>query len=172
MCLFISGTLVRGADLGVVRAVRGPEGSAWEPLANPHVQKQLPPGHAYFLVTGSHCDCRSALQPRGPMKKDGTPRMPKGSKTWSATKKARWMSQVGHRAVPGVAMTRGDVVAWHGYLKRLVGVVGKGQVGLLLHTYRGRVDGERITIRQERRELSDDPSVLVGMGEDVLYLFE
>jgi len=137
MCLFISGSLVRGADLGAVRAVRGPEGSAWEPLANPHVQKQLPSRHGYFRVTRGHCDCRGALQPREALKKNGTPRMPKGSKTWSETKKARWLSQVGRRVVPG-ATIRGDVVAWHEYLKRVVAIVAKGHVGLLLHTYRGR----------------------------------
>src|SRR5690349_11193588 len=94
MCYFITATLPSGADVEAVKAVNAPEGTSWALLSNPYIQAQLPKGWGYYSVTGSMCDCQSALV-RGDVTPGKTPKLPRHAAGWSQSKRDRWLQQRG-----------------------------------------------------------------------------
>lgn len=172
MCYFITATLPSGADLAAVRAVAAPEGSTWAPLSNGHVQAQLPSGCAYYGVTGSICDCQSALV-RGDAAGGKTLKLPRHASGWSQTKRDRWLEQRGALVAGRESAARGDVVAWHEYLKKVLRSAGKSPVGLLIHFYNAGVDNESIAIvrRAAVNVFGTSSTLLQALEPDVLYEF-
>src|SRR5262245_49618334 len=172
MCYFITATLPSGADLAAVRAVVGPEGSRWTALSNRHVQAQLPKGWGYYGVTGSVCDCQSALV-RGDAARGKRLKLPRHAASWSQAKRNRWLEQRGLLIDGREAAVRGDLVAWYEYLKRVLRAGGKPPVGLLIHFYRAGVENDDITVarRSSVEVQSTPPTVLQALEPDVLYEF-
>jgi hypothetical protein len=170
MCYFITATLPSGADLASVRAVTAPEGSSWTPLLNPFVRRQLPASWGYYCLTGSNCDCQSALV-RSDIVRGKSLKLPRAAARWSQTKQDRWLEQRGHLIAERETAARGDVVAWHEYLKRVLGAVGTPPVGLLIHFYDAGVDNEHIVIarRSAMRVYEIQPATLQTLEPDVLY---
>jgi hypothetical protein len=142
VCYFITGTLPVDTDVEAVRGISGIEGSAWRPLVNPHVRWQLPAGVDYYLVTGSVCDCDSALVRHlyALMRRRTT--IPHRAARWSAAKLQRWREQRGFVEASREASVHGNISAWYRYLTELAGVVQTGAVGLLLHWYNGSIEDE------------------------------
>ena len=173
MCYFITGTLPIGVNPAFVRRVYGPDGHKWQPLENDDVQRHLPSDVGYFLVTGRVCDCDSALARHVRARDPGTPRLPKAAPAWSDAKDHRWLEQRGHvEQGRGVAVP-GDLAAWYEYLKQLRAVVHEGEIGLLIHAYRGNVATEGFAVALRRARLDAVSSAyLMGLEEDTLYLFE
>jgi hypothetical protein len=172
MCYFITATLAPEADLQAVRAVEPPEGSSWVLLSNAFVQAQLPKGSRYYLVTGSACDCQSALV-RSEAAGGKTLKLPRHATSWSQSKRDRWLEQRGALMEGRESAVRGDVIAWHEYLKRVLRAAGEAPVGLLIHFYSGGIDAEQIIIAR-RTPLSVNampPAALQSLEPDVLYEF-
>jgi len=172
MCFFITATLPSGADLAAVRAVAGPEGSRWTALSNRYVQDQLPRGWGYYGVTGSVCDCQSALV-RGEAARGKTLKLPRHAAGWSQTKRNRWLEQRGVLVDARESAVRGDVVAWYEYLKKVLRAGGKPPVGLLIHFYKAGVENEEITVARRTKVdvQATPPAVLQALEPDVLYEF-
>jgi hypothetical protein len=172
MCYFITATLPPGADVAAVRALVAPEGSSWSALSNPFVQGQLPKGWGYYCITGSLCDCRSALV-RGDAARGKTLRLPRRAAAWSEAKRNRWLEQRGLLVEGRESAARGDVVAWHEYLKRVLRAAGTPPVGVLIHFYRAGIENEDITIarRSPVKVQTTTPTVLQTLEPDVLYEF-
>lgn len=172
MCYFITATLPSGADLASVRALVGPEGSSWAALSNRYVQDQLPKGWGYYGITGSVCDCQSALV-RGDAARGKTLKLPRHAAAWSQTKRNRWLEQRGLVIDGRESAARGDLVAWHEYLKRVLRAGGKPPVGLLIHFYKAGVENEEITVARHStvKVQATPPTILQALEPDVLYEF-
>jgi hypothetical protein len=172
MCFFITATLPAEADLVAVRTVVGPEGSSWTLLTNAYVQNQLPKGSRYFLLTGSSCDCQSALV-RGDVARGKSLKLPRHAAAWTQTKRDRWLEQRGALIEGRESAARGDVIAWHEYLKRVLRSAGRSPVGLMIHFYSGSGDDERLTVTRRPSLVLNamPPSALQNLEPDVLYEF-
>ena len=139
-----------------MRAITGPEGSAWESLSNPHIQRQLPPDSHYYLVTGAHCDCHSGLV-QHLYETDRTPRsLPRGGERWSASKQQRWKAQRAAVDAQRVADDDRRLSAWHRYLGQLTQVTAPGAVGLIAHFYSGSVDDESFLLTVDESTSIDE----------------
>jgi hypothetical protein len=141
-------------------------------VSNPYVQGQLPKGWGYYSLTGSICDCHSALV-RGDAARGKPLKWPRQAAAWSETKRNRWLEQRGVLMEGREAAARGDVAAWHEYLKRVLRAAGKSPLGLLIHFYTAGVETEDIALARRRslRVQAMPPTTLQALEADVLYEF-
>jgi hypothetical protein len=153
VCWFISGTLPKTANLAAVRSIVGPEGNAWRPR-----------GVGYFDVTGSGCDCDTAL---GGAVRGKPDQLPRSAARWTETKKQRWIEQRQLAGADGAAVD-GRAVAWHEYMKRVVAAAGAGPVGLVVHWW----DELGAVRSQEPIEIDRfAPAEFLRMEDQMLYQF-
>lgn len=185
MCLYITATLPRGANLDCVAPIFGTYKLSFKTISNPHVLRQLHPGDVYISTTSRHCDCGSVLGSLGG--RNGNE--PEGyehelkklrRKGWSEAKIRRWLGQKEQTKEKHVREDESRVgcempVAryWVDFISAVLNSKCTDRVGILLHFYHTDVEGERIKLLgNERVKLEGlTPRVLMEMQYDVLYEF-
>jgi hypothetical protein len=186
MCTYIAALLPPGADPVRIRLLADEHGLGWKEFSNRHLLAQVDPGSAWFLTSRNHCDCGTALGAAGP-----TGRAPSHDlesevpalrrRGWSDAKIGRWRAQK-TAAVERRQQVRANLAvertpetdSWVEFLRWAVVSGATERVGVLIHDYTGRIEGERIAIK--RRELVTVEGVtserLCTMETDVLYAFK
>jgi hypothetical protein len=181
MCHFITACLPDTVSVRQLRAVLKAHRQTLRPLDNPWVEEQLPAGSQYLTCTVKYCDCGtclgwSARQEEAGPEADETSRLRR--KGWSEARIGRWREErrlARERAeqARGEAAPREQADAWAAYVRDLLDQPGAAWFGLLLHWYRDSPETERVRLRDAvavpRHRLT--PETLLGMQEDVLYLF-
>jgi hypothetical protein len=153
VCTFITVTLPLAAETDVLRDLFKSHRRRLDPVVNPFLAAQLPPGLGCFLTAWKMCDCGTAVgllagvEPEPPDR--GHPRR----RGWSEARTARWEAERAAHAARVrerlAATTDADAAAWVALLRAVV-AAGVSEVGLLHHWYFGGVDTERfaVTVRQ------------------------
>lgn len=174
MCYFITAVLPKGTRLTDAQAVAARFGRRLEPIHNPVVQRQLRTGETQCLTAAGHCDCGTSL---GADSRSGAGRTRasevRGRKLarrgWSAGKIERALRD-SHRAAP-----RLQAVEERANWQRLLAALRAGglpYLGILLHAYEGRVEGECIELLGRVRVPTDGAlEALATMAENTLYEF-
>jgi hypothetical protein len=185
MCLYITATLPRGANLDCVAPIFEAYKLSFETISNPYVLKQLHPGDVYISTTTRHCDCGSVLGSLGG--RNGNE--PEGHehelkklrrKGWSEAKIRRWLEQkeqTKEKHAREDEARAGSVMPvaryWVDFISAVLNSKCTDRVGILLHFYHMDVEGERIKLLgNERVKLEGlTPRALMEMEYDVLYEF-
>ena len=182
MCHYITASLPHDVELKSVIPIFESHKLGFELISNPHVAEQLDPQDWYILTSRKHCDCGTALgslNHQGAAKKSSYDRelMKFRKQGWSEAKIQRWLEQKEqtkerHQREDEARAKGGgpELDRWIEFLNDLISGPSP-RFGLLLHWYRGSIDGERIKIkRRERVRLSEvNPERLMKIEEDVLY---
>lgn len=178
MCRFVTAVLPAAAPHEALDALARTHGRRFLRLSSPSVTRQLAPGEAYFVTTLGHCDCDEPLGALRGTRDDGEEMARKlARKGWSDNKIARAVAQKREQAMAagGVQRRRAedDLARWLAFVDAVLASAQVGELGLLLHFYRGGVADEEVTVRERRRVgLDEDRAALLhGMEHDVLYLF-
>ena len=183
MCHHITATISNKHDIESVALIFKLYGFGFELISNPHVAQQIGPQDCYILTSGKYCDCGTALGSlinRVPTKAVGSERQVRKLRKqgWSEAKIKRWLEQkeqtIERHLREDEALAKDgspELDRWMMLLKELINVRQIPMVGLLLHSYHGGVERERIKIqRRERFRLSEvTPERLMKIEEDVLY---
>lgn len=173
MCQFLTAVLPSGTDLDRAARSLAPAGMTCQRLDNPNVVG-LEPGEVWALATAGHCDCgtpigRGARRDRFDVTGDDLRKLRR--KGWSDAKIERWLAEKEKargkvdRATPG-----------HLLVPIVEALKATAPIGLVLHTYRGRLTEEPITIASRRvvdtmdlvpedlRDLAEDTLLYVQLG--------
>jgi hypothetical protein len=183
MCHYITAVLPHVVEVKSVAPIFESHKLGFELISNPHLAAQVDPQDWYILTSRKHCDCGTAL---------GSLNHPVAAKTssydcalrkfrkqgWSGAKIQRWLEQKEQtserqrREDEALAEAGGpELDRWIEFLDDLIRSGRSPKLGLLLHWYRGSVEGERIKIkRRESFRISEvKPELLMKIEEDVLY---
>lgn len=185
MCLYITATLPRDAKLDCVATIFETYKLSFEPVSNPHVLEQLPPGAVYVSTTTSHCDCGSVLGSLGGRDKDapedyGHELKKLRRKGWGEAKIRRWLGQKGQTREKHVREDEARAGSntpvaqyWVDFIRAVLDSKCTDGVGLLLHFYRAGVEDERVKILRKERVRAGEltPRLLMEMEYDVIYEF-
>jgi hypothetical protein len=185
MCTFITTVLPPDADAARVRDLALGLGLGWHDLPNRRLQEQVEQGSKWFLATRKMCDCGTGLGAAGlrwrSSQDDPAAEVPRlRTRGWSETKIRRWLDQKGavaarreeSRSQAGEGPTP-EIEAWTEFLRTAVISKATSRVGVPLHDYHGRVEGEKIAVmRRESVPLDTlSPRQLAFLEYDVLYEF-
>ncbi len=183
MCHFITATLPRDARIELISAAAGRHQLAWVAIENKKVSSQLDKGSTYFYTTQGMCDCGTEFG----AKCVGVDKMiPDYSsdiksfqrKGWSATKISKWVGEkeknmkknerVKSAIVPGEEIER-----WMKFISDILENKYTTSVGVLLHTYSGDLENERIKISGRTTTILSKISkdLFLNIEEDHLYRF-
>lgn len=183
MCHFITATLSRGADADLIREIARRFGRDWKPLRNRHVLGQLGQGEGYFLTTRARCDCGTQIgsaRQEASDSPDGRASAKLRRKGWGEAKIERWVSEQRRTKLKRareldshLRRAGADVDSWGALLRALFEESRVAFVGLLLHSYSGSVESERIDLsRDDSLPVAElDGAFLLQIEEDVLYRF-
>jgi hypothetical protein len=183
MCHFITVFLPESADLKAVAAIFERYKVGFKPIDNPFVLAQVPPGDVCILTTRSLCDCGTPL---GSLSGDTAVKPDNRDiqisklrkRGWSQTKIERWLEQKDHEEEKQerekdvhMANATPQLDRWVEFLSDVLRSGRTPRIGLLLHWYRGTVEGERLhLVRQERLPLTHlNTDHLLRLNEDVVY---
>lgn len=167
MCQFLTAVLPAGADLDRAARSLAPAGMTCRPLDNPNVVG-LEPGEIWALATAGHCDCGTPVgQGTGEQRSDVTENDLRKlrRKGWSDAKIDRWLAE------KEKVRSKVERSTPRGQLEPIVEALkSAAPLGLVLHTYRGRIDQERITIARRRVVHAPDLTTddLHDLAEDTL----
>jgi hypothetical protein len=180
MCHFVTASLPREAPHVALDALAHKFGRQLLPLTSP-VAAQLPAGSAYYLTTLNHCDCGTPLgfaaRARACEPDWVGEELKLIRKGWTKAKAARAITQRRESESAGretkAAQIKALREAWEGFVLATLRSGLTPELGLLLHSYHGRLDEEEFIIQwQEYISPGTDPAgVLPSMEEDVLYVF-
>lgn len=182
MCHFVTAVLPAASAIDAIDTIAQRYGRRFSPLPNPGIETQLEAGERYFLLTSGHCDCGTPLgalaserRTRGPDFETQAQRL--RTKGWSEAKIARSLAQArGHEETDVAsqdAAHRDAVVTWIGLIHDILDSGKTPSLGLLLHFYDGPLDASfRLLSRNVVPASELTAATLLGMREDVLYLFE
>jgi hypothetical protein len=185
MCHFITATLPQTIERKSVRAIFKSHGLAFKVITNPHVQAQIDPEDLYILTTTGNCDCGTILGSLSRGGEAGTGNYKTQIKKlrkqgWSEAKIQRWVSekeqlQEKQERENAILAAQGEAEAsrWLDFIRVLLTSGLTPRVGLLLHTYQGGIESERLEISQtaELQLAYLTPEFLMSIEEDVLYEF-
>jgi hypothetical protein len=185
MCHFITATLPRKVELGLVAPIFESHKLGFKLIANRHIAEQIESGNSYILTTRGQCDCGTVLGSHNNADDHGSVGSDRELKKlrkqgWSEAKIQRWIEQKEQTKVRNVLKEEADAQAdlplaehWIRFITDLLESGYTSKFGLLLHWYHGGVENERIQIQSTEKvtltELS--PGQLTRMKEDVLYEF-
>ena len=183
MCHFITMVTSPGTDRDSVSEVFRRYRRKVVPLKNRSIVPNLHPGESYFYPQEGMCDCGTALgslnhqRDAGRVEKKCLDDLRK--KGWSETKITRWVEQkksIGEREERIQKLreeARGsDPDGWCGIMENLLVNAGALYAGLILHSYSGGLETERIE-RVRRIELEFNANLgeaLFHMEEDTIYV--
>lgn len=182
MCHFVTAVLPAASAIDAIDTIAQRHGRRLSPLSNPGIKAQLDAGERYFLLASGHCDCGTPLgalaSKRGTRAPDvATEAKRLRKKGWSESKIARSLAQAREHqeadAASKDAAHRDAVISWIRLIRDILSSGHTPSLGLLLHFYDGRLDASfRLLSRDSvpASELTD--ATLLGMNEDVLYLFQ
>lgn len=185
MCLFITAAIPGDAKVDCVSRIFSKHKLAFEKIANEFVLAQLNPNDVYVSTTRGHCDCGSAL---GSVRQDGRDDTQNfedevvklRAKRWSEGKIQRWLEQKEQTKEKQLREDEARITTgipganyWHSFISELLLSRCTNKVGLLLHFYKGSVEGERVKITTRKRIPVEEitPQQLLEMEYDVLYEF-
>jgi hypothetical protein len=182
VCLFVTMTLPKTADLGAASAVLRGVGRELVPLER---VPAIVADNAYFLVRGSLCECdtwlgetrRETANTAGWAKRHEGRRRAMEKKGWSVAKIKRAMADVegsreqhvGARKARTVGSRDAEIAQWSGIIRSMPMATGAGYVGLMLPQYSGAIDGEEFEARREACSPEVLEDFLLAIEEDVLY---
>jgi hypothetical protein len=139
MCHFIKLVLPAQADIPALREIASRHGRVLNPISEPRVDHELPPGdHAYLATTG-HCDCETGLVNWKSMRREHDEdrevvRLRRDG--WSEAKIQRWRSQRGEAVARKIdARTKSrehELEEWRSLLSDLLDTK-IDHVGILVH---------------------------------------
>lgn len=182
MSHFVTAVLPAASAIDAIDTIAQRHGRRFSPLSNPGIGAQLDAGERYFLLTSGHCDCGTPLgalaSKRSTRRSDlETQAQRLRKKGWSETKITRSLAQAHeHQEIDTASKEsahRDAVVTWIRLIRDILDSGKTPSLGLLLHMYDGPLDASfRLLSRNAvpASELSD--ATLLGMNEDVLYLFQ
>ncbi len=183
MCHFITAFLPASANVTALADVFDRHKVGFQQIDNPYVREQVPPGDVYLLTTRGWCDCVTSL---GRLSRTGASLPDDGEKQvakfrmqgWSEAKIQRWREQKERngekeerRQEAQVTEATPQVERWIQFLTDALHSGHTSRIDLLLHFYRGSVEGERINfLRQEYVPVQRlDAEHLLRLEEDVVY---
>ena len=185
MCTYIAATLPIAADAVRIRSIAGDHGLGWQEFANRHLLQQIGSGSKWFLTSRKHCDCATALGSADPTRlkrthdpKADVPALRKQG--WSEAKVARWLADkadVDKRRQAKHARGAGrtpEVNSWLSFLGSALASGATTEVGVLIHDYTRRIEGEKVSIKRREAVAAAGitPERLLSMESDVLYEFK
>lgn len=185
MCHFITAVLPETAEYTSIASIFTSYHRAFKQIANPHVLSQLDAGDMYILTTAGDCDCGTVLgrlsyssEPASTSYKNDIKKFRKQG--WSDAKIQRWVSekeqlQEKSASINAILTEEGSAEAsyWVSFINAVLKSGFTQQFGLLLHSYDGGIESERIKIlRKQRVQIAElTPEFVMLMKEDVLYEF-
>ena len=179
MCHFLTATLPSHSRVEALAGITSL--LALRPLSNAHLAAQLRPGELQLGTCTGPCDCGTALgsafvaedeeeQWRRGVERERKKLQKKG---WSAAKIARAEEQraAAREQHPSASGPSPELAAWLALLREGIGGGLVAEIGILLHSYRGGLEGERIALKAVRTVAlaQVDEQLLRGIEEDVLY---
>jgi hypothetical protein len=183
MCHYITATLPQVVEPNSVAPIFKSHGLGFKLISNPHVSQQTDPGDWYILTTRRHCDCGTAL---GSLNHQGIDKFVTYERHlekfrqqgWSEAKIQRWLEQKHqtklrhqHEDESRAQGNTHELDQWVAFFNDLLTSGHTRSCGLLLHSYRGSIESERISIqRREKLRLTVlNSERLMKVEEDVLY---
>ena len=178
MCHFLTATLPAGSRVEALVGITSL--LALKPIANAHLAAQLRPGELQLSTCTGHCDCGTAIgsafvaEDAEESWKRGLERERKKleKKGWSAAKIARAEEQraAAREQRPTASGPSLELAAWLALLRQGIGGGKVDELGILLHSYRGSLEGERIALKGVRMVAlaQVDEQLLRGIEEDFL----
>lgn len=181
MCHFVLAVLPASAPIPALDALARTHGRQLSPLDNAALQAQLRPDQRAFVTTLGHCDCGTVL---GEDLAVGKARVDAGAehrrlarKGWSEAKIARALeNRREHEAMEAAhkrAKGADERARWVAFVNAMVAPGRAREFGLLVHSFRGRLDTEDIALDGARSVRIDAGlgEALGRMRDDVLYVF-
>src|SRR5262245_17492241 len=184
MCHYVTATMSAVGDEAAVRRIAKGYLLRWEPIENPSVRRILESGEKYFFTTHGMCDCGTDLG--SALRIDNSLRPPDHEREAKMLRKKGWgtakierrrndrQADFERRVAEAEARKNRpphNAQIWCDFVRAVIAARAARSIGLLLHFYHTRIDGERIPIAGRRVVLESEltPECLLEMEEDVLY---
>lgn len=185
MCRFITAILPNDAGIAGSAAVFRAHGRACDVYVNASLAAQIGSGESSCHTTVGHCDCGTPMGSTALADAASDGQDPDGvdaarlrRKGWSESKIARTLTQRNEaKARPRSPLRNGPqetgLDTWCALIHALLAQPGTACVGLLIHDYRGSIDGEAIILqgRETIRMQDVSEAALASMREDTIYEF-
>lgn len=184
MCHFITAVIDRKIKLDDLNHLGRDKVITFHVCDNLFVKNQLRANEAYVARNRKYCDCGTEL---GMLARRSSPEALRVGKSeierlkkkgWRERKIQRWIADREKNAEKAKTkydnLANGghsDVKNWLEYFQKIFSDPQISHLGLLLHWYSGRLEDERITVKQRKRVKINDltKEILLTMEENVIY---